>query len=157
MIFSLLWIKDGFGCLVYSAGIQEPIAALFPKKKGGGAEVACGYNGRDVLTHLLAGTLIEMITVKTGKQKRSTQKPLIITAGKGCDSDPTRSLFNKKQRPSTANSKKRRGRPFSMTANLLDLKSNSIFHGCKENFIGSPMGKIAKIFPTSFSLVVCFM
>ncbi|MGR0480374.1 MAG: transposase [Candidatus Electronema sp. V4] len=114
----------------------------FPTGKGGGAEVSYGYKGKGVLIHLLAdadgmplsacsapankderkqvGPLLDMIAVKKGKPERPPQKPQIIAADKGYDSDQLRDFLKSKgirpQIPRKKNASKRQGRPIGMKA-----------------------------------------
>ncbi|MGR0481565.1 MAG: transposase [Candidatus Electronema sp. V4] len=135
----LLGLAQNEGLICWSSGAVD---GSFSPGKGGGAEVSYGYKGKGVLIHLLAdadgmplsacsapankderkqvGPLLDMIAVKTGKLGRPPQKPQIIAADKGYDSDQLRDFLKRKgirpQIPRKKNASKRQGRPIGIKA-----------------------------------------
>ncbi len=148
------------------------MTVLFPPGGGGGTEAAYGYKGKGVLIHLLAdadgmplaacsapanederkqaGTLLEMIAVKTGKPGQQPKKLRSIAADKGYDSDPMRNFLKSKgirpQIPRKKNTGKRRGRPVSMKDPRFQAELTFFMTAEKVSPSGCPMGKIAKMF-----------
>ena len=161
-------------------GNQEPLTALFPPGKGGGAEVAYGYKGKGILIHLLVdaqgmplsafsapanederkhvGELLETVEVKTGKAGRPRKKVKRLAADKGYDSDALRNSLKdagiQPQIPRKKNAKKRPGRPVCMKSPRFQ-----VFSWLQRKFrrLVVRQERLPRCFDAFLSLSVCVM
>lgn len=148
------------------------MTALFPPRKGGGAEVAYGYKGKGILIHLLVdahgmplsacsapanederkqvGLLLEMVAVKTGKLGRPPKKLRRIAADKGYDPDALRKFLKEKgiqpQLPRKKERRRKTGAANQHESSEISSRTNFFMASKKVPKARCPMGKIAKMF-----------
>ena len=164
-------------------GNQEPLTALFPPGKGGGAEVAYGYKGKGILIHLLVdaqgmplsafsapanederkhvGELLETVEVKTGKAGRPRKKVKRLAADKGYDSDALRNSLKdagiQPQIPRKKNAKKRPGRPVCMKSPRFQVERAFSWLQRKFRRLVVRWERLPRCFDAFLSLAVCVM